>query len=1161
MAYFGNINQRYFINQLTFVINVLIVLFLLTGITQNIYTQTPVAANGKLRVVSGQLVNNRNVPVQLRGMSTHGLQWYSTCINFDAISVLTSSWGVDVLRLAMYIEEDGYVTDPDYYKAYIDQLVDLTGQYGVYCIIDWHVHNPGDPWANINDAKEFWSYMSAKHTGKEHVLYEICNEPNGVNWTNVKTYAEEIIPIIRNNDPNTIILVGTPSWSQDVDVASQDPLSYNNILYSLHFYSGTHGKSLRDKANIALANGIGLFVTEWGTSQSTGDGGPYLSPESDDWINWMSENKISWCNWSYADKDEVSAALVSGSCFGGEWNNTSTSGNYVKNNILNPSDSWEGNENIPPVGSIVNPEAAAKFELYDTIIISATALDQDGNITLVEFYADGTKIGEDAIKPYSTEWVATTLGKIELSLVITDNDGETNVSSPVFIDVLEEIVQYAYPDGTPHPIEGTIAGINFDVGGEGVAYHDVDATNKGGASRIDEGVDTESSDGGNIGYIVNGEWLEYTINVGSAGSYKMDIRIASEPGGGRFHLEINDVDITGAVDVPSTGSWTNYQTLSVDNIDFASGEQILRMVIDIGDFNYSTMTFTYTGTVIEPTGIVLSSSFLELEKGKTHALSASVWPEDATNKEITWMSSDPTVASVNAEGIVTGIADGSAYILASTVVNNLIDTCIVTVLPADVYALTTSITGSGEVLLDPEGGFYKPGTEVTLSAVADAGNVFKDWGGDTSATSESITIIMNEDKVITAFFVPDAGGCDENIPITLPFTFEGAGEYCWVTSGDINFVNSWSLDLMEINGVDFTNSWSDKIPDRIDGNYYIHCVSSIAWGHLEIDGTNTVATQMFLLSTSVTGEGTITVDPLTEDYRDGAAVKLTANPAEGYYFDSWSGDASGSSTSVTIVMDADKSVQAFFLPISDTQTYNLDISIVGLGTVTPESGKYKKDTAITLTAIPDSGSVFVSWSGDVDETSNVIDVTMNKDISVVATFRESTSSICNNSLVISIPFTQDGVGEYCWRTSDDIAYINSWNMEIVEVNGVDFTDVWTDKFPDKIDGKYYIFYKGLYPHSHLEIASLKSKNEKDESSIIASKVYPNPFSVSAVLNVDNPEEVNKILIIDKLGKTIKVFTKTEIKDYMVFGEELPLGIYYIKVICNTIESTIIIAKQ
>jgi aryl-phospho-beta-D-glucosidase BglC (GH1 family) len=165
-------------------------------------------------------------------------------------------------------------------------------------------------------------------------LYEICNEPNGnVDWDDVKEYANIIIPLIRENDPNTIIICGSPTWSQDVDIAVQSPLKYDNLMYTLHFYSGTHGSYLRSKAEVALKKGLAIFVTEFGTSRADGNGGVYTK-ECDVWFDWMEKNCISWANWSFCDKNETSAALKPGSADQQNWNNVSESGEYIKNKLL-----------------------------------------------------------------------------------------------------------------------------------------------------------------------------------------------------------------------------------------------------------------------------------------------------------------------------------------------------------------------------------------------------------------------------------------------------------------------------------------------------------------------------------------------------------------------------------------------------------------------------------------------------------------------------------------------------------------------------------------------------------------------------------------------------------------------------------------------------------
>lgn len=300
-----------------------------TIIAQNYPAGSPVALNGKLKVSGTQLVNQCGNPVQLRGMSTHGPQWFGNCYTDKSLDALVDDWGISIFRLAMYVRENGYSNNPSHWKGWIDNMVEACGTRGIYCLIDWHVLNPGNPNDDIDKAKDFWAYMSQKHGSKAHVLYEICNEPNGVNWSVVKTYAEAIIPVIRANNDETVIIVGTPNWSQDVDLAAQNKLNGTNIMYTLHFYAGSHTQWLRNKAQDALTNGAALFVTEFGTSHASGDK-DYSPEETKTWINWLNERKISWICWSYADKNEVSSTLIPGSCNSGNWNNTSTCGTLIK---------------------------------------------------------------------------------------------------------------------------------------------------------------------------------------------------------------------------------------------------------------------------------------------------------------------------------------------------------------------------------------------------------------------------------------------------------------------------------------------------------------------------------------------------------------------------------------------------------------------------------------------------------------------------------------------------------------------------------------------------------------------------------------------------------------------------------------------------------------
>jgi endoglucanase len=258
------------------------------------------------------------------------LQWFPWTAS--TVNNLVDQYKITLVRAAMYVDEGGYLTDPSGMKTKVKTVVDAAIAKGIYVIIDWHMLNPGDPNAHTSDAKTFFQDMATTYGSKANVLYEICNEPNGVNWATVKNYATQVIPVIRAIDPDNIIIVGSPTWSQDVDLAAADPVTgYSNLVYTLHFYAGTHSQALRDKANTAMSKGLALFVSEWGTSDASGGGGVYTA-EAQVWIDWMASNKISWANWSLCNKAESSAFLLSSAGMSGPWTDSqlSASGLFVK---------------------------------------------------------------------------------------------------------------------------------------------------------------------------------------------------------------------------------------------------------------------------------------------------------------------------------------------------------------------------------------------------------------------------------------------------------------------------------------------------------------------------------------------------------------------------------------------------------------------------------------------------------------------------------------------------------------------------------------------------------------------------------------------------------------------------------------------------------------
>ncbi len=257
-----------------------------------------------------QLVDEDGSAVQLRGASTHGLAWFPAYVNDALFGELRSDWGANVVRLAMYTAESGgYCTDGD--KAKLRQLVDDGVRYAtdndLYVIVDWHILSDNNPAMHADEAEAFFRDVSAAYADHNNVLYEICNEPNGATtWSDVKGYAERIIPVIRANDPDAVVVVGTPTWSQDVDAAAADLLGFKNVMYALHFYAATHKDDLRAKATKAFDARLPLFVTEFGICDPSGNGA-IDEAQADTWIAFLDEKGISYVMWNLSNKAESSA--------------------------------------------------------------------------------------------------------------------------------------------------------------------------------------------------------------------------------------------------------------------------------------------------------------------------------------------------------------------------------------------------------------------------------------------------------------------------------------------------------------------------------------------------------------------------------------------------------------------------------------------------------------------------------------------------------------------------------------------------------------------------------------------------------------------------------------------------------------------------------------
>lgn len=284
---------------------------------------TPVSQHGQLSVKNGQLVDKSGKGYQLRGMSTHGLTWFPEFVNESAFKTLRDDWNTNVVRLAMYVDEWGngqcYMGNKSGSLELLEKGVDICIKLDMYVIIDWHVLNPGDPSKYTNEAKSFFETVSKRYAKYPNVIYEICNEPNGgASWSgNIKPYAEKIIPVIRKNAPNSVIIVGTPTWSQEIDKPLSDPLSYKNVMYAFHFYAATHA-GLRSNVENCVAQGLPVFVSEFGTCDASGGGANDFN-ETQKWLSYFDKQGISYCNWSICNKDETCSVLRPGTSANGNW--------------------------------------------------------------------------------------------------------------------------------------------------------------------------------------------------------------------------------------------------------------------------------------------------------------------------------------------------------------------------------------------------------------------------------------------------------------------------------------------------------------------------------------------------------------------------------------------------------------------------------------------------------------------------------------------------------------------------------------------------------------------------------------------------------------------------------------------------------------------------
>lgn len=278
--------------------------------TEKAFTARP-SVNGKLHVEGTKLVDEAGHTVALHGVSTHGLTWFPAFINESLFKQISTEWNLNLIRLAMYSSQycGGYEEES---LQLLRKGIEAAIAADLYVVVDWHILEDGDPNEHAQEAAAFFEQIASEYADVPNLLFEICNEPNGkTDWSDVLAYCDKVIPVIREQIPEAVILVGTPEYDRNLGSAILRPVPYENVMTVLHFYAATHGEGLLEELKAAVENGLPVFISECGISESSGDGDLNFAMAAR-WFDYLNKNSISYAVWSLSDKNESSAMFRPG---------------------------------------------------------------------------------------------------------------------------------------------------------------------------------------------------------------------------------------------------------------------------------------------------------------------------------------------------------------------------------------------------------------------------------------------------------------------------------------------------------------------------------------------------------------------------------------------------------------------------------------------------------------------------------------------------------------------------------------------------------------------------------------------------------------------------------------------------------------------------------
>ncbi|MDD3139237.1 MAG: cellulase family glycosylhydrolase [Lachnospiraceae bacterium] len=321
----------------------------------NKYFNTGKQSDVKALHVSGtQIYDRNNNQVILKGLCTadSGLMYnnwagadWDTWYNVDSLKTI-KNWGINTIRLTFSPEQ--YCQNPSIIADY-EKYIDLCTESGLYTIISWQVI--GNPKEYASSASTFFNVLSKKYAESPYVIYEICNEPFDSTWDEIKSYSDKIIPAIRKNSPNSLVLVGLPYTSNTITDSVKsvigDELPYSNIVYTHHIYTGqSMTQSRLDNITEVLKNNIPIMISEWSGTMSNGTDG-FNTSTAKTFMRFLENNQLSWVFFNMSDIQYKLAANIpydSSMVVHGRWSNTledpllSDAGLFIKHYMLGVDD-------------------------------------------------------------------------------------------------------------------------------------------------------------------------------------------------------------------------------------------------------------------------------------------------------------------------------------------------------------------------------------------------------------------------------------------------------------------------------------------------------------------------------------------------------------------------------------------------------------------------------------------------------------------------------------------------------------------------------------------------------------------------------------------------------------------------------------------------------